>query len=47
MSGWSDRKDLRTRLTRKIKKDLESNSGLLPVPPMDGAAGCRVGYTLT
>ena len=26
-------------------RDLESDSSLLLVPPMDGAAGCCVGYT--
>lgn len=29
-----------------VIRDLESDSGLLPVPPMDGAAGCRAGYTV-
>ena len=29
-----------------VIRDVESDSGLLPVPPMDGAAGCCAGYTV-
>ena len=29
-----------------VVRDVESDSGLLPVPPMDGEGGCRVGYTI-